>query len=161
MFTKKDITAFITKLKNNPRISDIGIDPEYGKHHRFDSMWYDDEILCFTIDNRFRYSCCVYGDVRLTHTPTEDDVVSKGSHADDVREFLEEHNITTDKKLYDAIDKGIIYVGNNNWFEDVIYDTKKEQYFDYCLDVADDPFVDINYLDELINQYKKEEGETK
>ena len=35
MFTKKDITAFITKLKNNPRISDIGIDPEYGKHHRF------------------------------------------------------------------------------------------------------------------------------
>lgn len=159
MFTKKDITEFVTKLKNNPRLSEIRIDPNYGKHHRFDSMWYDNELVSFLIDNRFRYSCCVYGEVRLTYTPTEDDVVSKGNGADRVREFLEEHNITTDKKLYDAIDKGIIYVGNNNWFEDVIYDTEKEQYFDYCLDVEDDIFVDINYLDELINQYKKDNNE--
>ena len=159
MLTKKDIIAFVTKLKSNLRLSKIRIDPEYGKHHRFDSMWYDNEIVSFLIDNRFRYSCHVYGDVRLTHIPTDDYVVSKGNAADRIREFLEKHNITTDKKLYDAIDKNIIYVENNNWFVDVIYDTKKEKYFDYCLDVADDPFVDINYLDELINQYKKDEGE--
>ena len=63
------------------------------------------------------------------------------------------------KKLYEAEEKGIIYFGNNNWFEDVIYDRAKEQYLDYYLDVEDDIFVDIDWLFELIEQYKKDQGE--
>ena len=159
MFTRKDLIAFSDKLKNNPRISNVYIDPLYGKHHRFDSVWYDRDVLSFTIDNRFKYYCGAYGEVRITHTPTEDDVVSKGQGADRITEFLEAHNITTDRKLYNAEAKGDIYFGNNNWFEDVIYDTETEKYFDYYLDVEDDIFVDIDWLFELIEQYKKDQGE--
>ena len=98
-------------------------------------------------------------EVRITHVPTEDDIVSKGNTSYRIVEFLESHGITTDKKLYEAEEKGIIYFGNNNWFEDVIYDREKEQYLEYDLDVEDDIFVDIDWLFELIEQYKKDQGE--
>ena len=159
MFTIKDLIAFSDKLKNNHRLSEVCIDPMYGKHHRFDSVWYNGSVLSFTIDERFDYFCEANGEVRITHVPTEDDVVSKGNTSYRIVEFLESHGITTDKKLYEAEEKGIIYFGNNNWFEDVIYDREKEQYLEYDLDVEDDIFVDIDWLFELIEQYKKDQGE--
>ena len=159
--TKKDKLAFIEQLKNNPRITNVWYDPNLLKRGRDDSIWYDDDVLSFRIDNRFNYHCHAVGDIRLTWIPTGDYVVSKGSHADDVIEFLEEYGLTTDTKVSNAEARGDLYFGNNNWFEDWLYDYAKGQYIpmDFA-DISDGPFTtDLDYLDQWINNYLEEEEE--
>ena len=156
---KTEKLAFIESLIKNPRISNLYYDPNILKRGREDSIWYQEEVLWFTIDKRFVYECRAVGDVRITYIPTEEDVVSKGYQADDVVEFLEEHGLTTDHKVSEAERKGNLYFGNNNWFEDWIYDTEKKQYIPMDgADISDGPFTtDLDYLDEWINNYLKEE----
>ena len=156
---KTEKLAFIESLRNNPRISNLDYDPNILKRGREDSIWYQEEVLWFTIDKRFVYECRAVGDVRITYIPTDEDVVSKGYQADDVVEFLEEHGLTTDHKVSEAERKGNLYFGNNNWFEDWIYDIEKEQYIPMNgADISDGPFTtDLDYLDEWINDYLEEE----
>ena len=156
---KTEKLAFIESLRNNPRISNLDYDPNILKRGREDSIWYQEEVLWFTIDKRFVYECRAVGDVRITYIPTDEDVVSKGYQADDVVEFLEEHGLTTDHKVSEAERKGKLYFGNNNWFEDWIYDIEKEQYIPMNgADISDGPFTtDLDYLDEWINDYLEEE----
>lgn len=156
---KTEKLAFIESLRKNPRISNLDYDPNILKRGREDSIWYQEEVLWFTIDKRFVYECRAVGDVRITYVPTEEDVVSKGYQADDVVEFLENHGLTTDHKVSKAERKGELYFGNNNWFEDWIYDIEKEQYISMDgADISDGPFTtDLDYLDEWINDYLKEE----
>lgn len=160
---KKEKLAFIENLKKNPRITDVWYNPDILKRGRDDSIWYDDEVLYFVVDNRFGYSCRAVGDIRLTWVPTEDDVVSKGCQADNIVEFLEEHGLTTDRKVSNAEMRGDLYFGNNNWFEDWIYDLEKKQYIPMDgADISDGPFtIDLNYIDEWINYYLEdlEEGD--
>lgn len=155
---KTEKLAFIESLINNPRISNLYYDPNILKRGREDSIWYQEEVLWFTIDKRFVYECRAVGDVRITYIPTNEDVVSKGYQADDVVEFLEDHGLTTDNKVSEAERKGNLYFGNNNWFEDWIYDIEKKQYIP--MDgayISDGPFTtDLDYLDEWINDYLKE-----
>ena len=156
---KKEKLAFIENLKNNPRISNLDYDPNILKRGREDSIWYQEEVLWFTIDKRFTYECRAVGDVRITYVPTDEDVVSKGYHADDVVEFLEDHGLTTDHKVFEAERKGNLYFDNNNWFEDWIYDEEKTQYIPMDgADISDGPFTtDLDYLDEWIKGYLEEE----
>ena len=156
---KKEKLAFIENLKNNPRISNLDYDPNILKRGREDSIWYQEEVLWFTIDKRFVYECRAVGDVRITYVPTDEDVVSKGYHADDVVEFLEDHGLTTDHKVFEAERKGNLYFDNNNWFEDWIYDEEKTQYIPMDgADISDGPFTtDLDYLDEWIKGYLEEE----
>lgn len=158
--TRKEQLAVIKTLKSNPRISEFWINPRYGKHHREDSVWYEGEVMSFLIDGRFRYYCCAYGEVRITHVPTEDDVVNKSNNAQDVIDFLEAHGYTTDKKVFDGESRGELYFSNNSWFEDEVWDSKKKKWFNFSFDVSDGPLtIDLYWLDEVINQYKKDEGE--
>lgn len=156
---KTEKLAFIESLRKNPRISNLDYDPNILKRGREDSIWYQEEVLWFTIDKRFVYECRAVGDVRITYVPTEEDAVSKGYQADDVVEFLENHGLTTDHKVSEAERKGELYFGNNNWFEDWIYDIEKKQYIPMDgADISDGPFTtDLDYLDEWINDYLKEE----
>ena len=154
---KKEKREFIKNLVSNKRISQVCYDNRILKRGREDSIWYDSSVLSFLVDGRYQYYCTAHGDVRLTWTPTEDEVVSKGYNAKDIVDFLEEHNLTTDKKVSEAEAKGKLYFGNNNWFEDEIYDTKKEQYIDMSnADISDGPFtIDLSYIDEWIKIYEE------
>lgn len=114
------------------------------------------------VDNRFDYSCYATGEIRITHLPTDDDVVSKGDDFFRVREFLLEHGLTTDKKVSTAERKGDLYFGNNNWFQDELIDTKSGSKFTVDLmenaDISDGPFsIDLEYLDAYIKDYLKGE----
>ena len=157
---KTEKLAFLRNLENNPRVTELWYRPDLLKRGREDSIWYDDEVLSFVVDNRFVYSCRAVGDVRITYIPADDVVVSKGNHADDVIEFLEEHGLTTDKKVSNAEAKGELYFGNNNWFEDWIYDRENQEYIDMSdADISDGPFtIDLDYIDEWIQYYKEENG---
>ena len=44
-------------------------------------------------------------------------------------------------------------------YEGGMCERAKKQYLEYYLDVEDDIFVDIDWLFELIEQYKKDQGE--
>ena len=156
--TKKEKLAFIEALKKNPRISDVQYLPDILKRGREDSIWYDNTVLCFLVDNRYRYFCRAIGEVRLTHIPTNDDVVSKGGASHRVRDFLETHNLTTDRKISKAEQKGELYFGNNNWFEDEIWDNKKHCWVTLDnAEISEGPFaITLEYIDELINYYLKE-----
>lgn len=161
MMTKKDKLNFLEQLKQNPRISDVWYRPDILKRGREDSIWYDDEVLSFTIDDRFSYSCRAVGDICIVNSDDGDYVKSRGCQADDVIEFLEGLGLTTDKKVSKAEFSGKIYFENNNWFEDWLYDLEKKQYIPMDgADISDGPFdVDLCYLDEWINDYLQEEDE--
>lgn len=156
--TKKEKLDFLKRLESNPRITNLDYRPDILKRGREDSIWYDSGVLWFTIDKRFDYECRAVGDVRITYLPTDEDVVSKGYQADDVVEFLEDHGLTTDNKVSRAERNGELYFGNNNWFEDWLYDNVENCYIPMDgADISDGPFsTDLDYLDEWIKDYIRE-----
>lgn len=154
---KQEKLKFLESLKQNPRITDVWYAKSILEHGHEDSIWYDSDVLSLLIDDRYRYFCTAYGDIRLTWVPTGDDVVSEGHSADRIREFLLSHGLTTDAKIRKAEDKGDLYFGNNNWFEDTIFDTETEQWLDMSgLDISEGPFAfDLDYISECIKTYSR------
>lgn len=150
---KAEKLAFLEALANNPRITNLKYDKEILRRGREDSIWYDHySVLSFTLDNRYEYDCCADGDVRLEWVPAEgDDVVSKGNASNRICDFLVAHGLTTDKKVYAAEARGDLYFGNNNWWQEYLFDKETGENLMYDSDVAEGPFdVDLNYLDEWI-----------
>ena len=147
---KEEKIEALKQIESNPRVSNFWCDKNILKRGREDSVWYDSDVISFVIDNRYMYFCRACGEVRITHIPTDDDVVSKGFNASDVVEFLEKHGYRTDKQVCDAESKGELYFGNNNWFEDQLFDRKKGQWIDFGLEVAESPFPDLDYLFNII-----------
>lgn len=157
---KTEKLAFFKNLENNPRVTGLWCCPDLLEKERENSVWYDNEVLTFVVDNRYVYSCRAFGDVRITHIPTNDDVVSKGFQANRVVEFLEKHSLMTDDEVNSAETKGDIYFGDNNWFEDLIYDRENKEYIDLSgTYISNGPFaINLNYIDEWIKWYKEENG---
>lgn len=155
--TKKEKIEYLKKLEANPRISNLQFDPEILKRGRDDSIWYSEGVLCFLLDNRYSVSVEALGDVRITHIPTDTDVVSKGYAYRDVVEFLENLGLTTDNKVQKAESKGDLYFGNNNWFEEIIIDEERKTYIDDYDDISDGPFnIDLASIDERIKLYEED-----
>ena len=153
--TKQEKLEFLEKLKKHPRISKLLYDKKILEDGRDDSIWYDNSVLSFILDNRYAYDCVAIGDIRITHIPTDDLVVSKGYDAATIVDFLEEHGFATDDQVYEAEREGILCFGNNNWFEDHLYDLETKEWLDDGLDVSDGPFQCtaeelIEYLDQII-----------
>lgn len=154
---KKEKIEYLNNLKANPRISNLQFDSGILKRGRDDSIWYSESVLYFLLDNRYFVSVEALGDVRITHIPSETDVVSKGYGYRDVVEFLENLGLTTDKKVQKAESKGDLYFENNNWFEEIIIDEETNAYIDDYCDISDGPFnIDLASIDERIKIYEED-----
>lgn len=159
---KNQKLQFLKALENNPRVTNLTYDKDILHRGWEDSIWFSGRVLEFTLDGRYEYACFAAGEVRIT--VGDDYVVSKGNneHYDDVREFLTLKGLTTDRKVTDAEIKGLLYFGNNNWFEDHLYDNKGDYWMDDNLDISDGPFWEkpeqlIEYLDEIIHYENTQE----
>ena len=150
---KQEKLNFLEALKNNPRIKNVWYDPAILLPHTDDSIWYSGCVLSFTLDDRYTYECRADGDVRLTWVPDGDDVVSKGEDSARIIEFLLKHHLTTDKKVSAAENRGDLYFGNNNWWQEYLWDKETGENLMYDSDVSEGPFdVGLSYLDEWIER---------
>lgn len=152
---KQKKLQILKDLQKNPRVSEFRYNKQILERGHDDSIWYDDTVLSFVIDNRYYYECQAVGEIDIIYLPTDESERSKGNNAYGIREFLYDHNLTTDNKISKAESKGDFYFQNNNWFEDHILDMSNKEWIDDGLDISDGPFSLgsdglIEYLDEII-----------
>lgn len=172
--TREGKLKYLNDLQCDPRVdyNSFWYDEDILQMGRDDSLWYGGPVLCFNIkdengDPIYTYTCRATGEVRLSIG--EDDVVEQNDCAQRVVEFLEEHDIMDDRDMMDREwetedEDRKLYVGNNNWFADEIYDSKKKAWVTdiICCDISDGPFSGsasetVDYLIEIIKSYRERE----
>lgn len=106
------------------------------KNERKDSIWYGGDIVSIHL-GKYQITIGAYGDIRATINGNYYcDKCNGGNFVD----YLIQEGIHNDKELSMAIQNGKIEFENNNWFEAVIWDTKKKDYvetYDTVIDELD------------------------
>lgn len=97
------------------------------ENEKADSVWYGDDIVCITFDDRYDCIIGAFGDIRVEING--DEYVDK-ANGGTIRQALMENNIMNDSDLKQAIENGTVYFENNNWFELIIWDNKEKDYID-------------------------------
>ena len=158
ILTREGKLDYLEKLKNHPKVINFGYDEDILQDGRDDSLWYGGDVLWFDIvdekgEIQYKYSLIATGEVRITHIPTDDDVILRNDCSSDVVEFFEQHNINNDKEIAEAEENGDIYFENNNWFEDMLYD-KDGNYIlgNYEMGISDGPFTTT--VEDVLNLIK-------
>ena len=165
VLTREGKLKYLNDLRCDPRVdyTSFWYDDAILQQGRDDSIWYGGVVLEFNIrdengDPRYLYRCIATGEIRLNIG--EDYVTEKNDDPRRVIEFLEEHEITKDDDFYKRETEDL-YVENNNWFSDEIYDKKEKEWVTdkICCDISDGPFSasasdTVDYLIDIITEYR-------
>jgi hypothetical protein len=121
------------------------------ENERADSVWYGDDIVCITFDDRYDCIIGAFGDIRVEINGNE--YVDK-ANGGTIRQALMENNIMNDNDLQKAIELGTVCFENNNWFELIIWDNKEKDYID-PFDLIVDSLEEEDTFDWLEDTLKK------